>query len=342
LKRVERTAVGMTKSEVPDLSIVIPSWNHKAVLGECLRSIYDGRPRMAFQIIVVDNGSEDQTCEFLAEGFPEVRAIRNPKNLGFARASNQGIQMAEGRYVLLLNNDTRMREGTLDRLVEFMDAHPDAGVGAPTLFNPDGTLQMSACMDYTNLKYAFFGGEELPFPLNRFVRPMVLAPEDYDRVQEVAWMAGTCMIVRKEILADVGLLDEEFFMYLEDMEWCYRFRRKGWRIFMVPDTSVVHRKHHSSRGDLGGIFRQDYLAKRYFIRKHRSRRAAVLFPLLTLAGSLIKLPLHSARLLPADKGEREAIRYKIEFHWHTVKAILGPLDNERHRSKGLREGELKP
>ncbi len=310
------------KEETPDLSIVIPTWNNKSVLGQCLESILDCRPGISLQFIVVDNGSEDQTAEFMRQEHPQALTLRNSKNLGFSRACNQGIGMAEGRYVLLLNNDTLVQPGTLERLVKFMDAHPDVGIAAPRLFYPDGSLQMSVCLEYTNLKYAFFGGQQLPFPLSRVMRPMVLPREEYDRDREVAWAAGACMIVRKEALANVGLLDENIFMYYEDMEWCYRFRQKGFKVFFVADTGVVHLRHHSSREHLQEVFRQTYLSKKYFVQKHRSNVTAALYSLLTLVGSLIKLPFHSARLLLRDKRDRADIRYRIASHWEVVKTIL--------------------
>lgn len=318
----------------PDLSIVIPTWNNKSVLGECLESIDAAEPGIAFQVIVVDNGSEDGTQAFLDEHFSKALIIRNNENLGFARACNQGIRIAEGRYVLLLNNDTLMKQGTLERLVAFMDGEPAAGLAAPRLVNPDGSLQQSACMEFMNLRHAFFGGYELPFPLGKLVRPMAMPERDYDRTREAAWVTGACMIVRKEILADVGLLDENIFMYIEDMEWCYRFHCRGWKIFLVADAAVVHSKHHSSRDRLPEVFRRDYVSKKYFFRKHRSRGDAALFSLFTLGGSLLKLPIHVADLLLRGRGAGEEARARIGSHWHVVKYILSaPGDRGRERGR---------
>ena len=322
---------------VPDLSIVIPTWNNKSVLGPCLQSIYDSDPKISFQIIVVDNGSTDQTCDFLTERYPQVLIVRNEENLGFSRACNQGIRTAQGRYILLLNNDTLAQKETLDRLVGFMDEHPTAGVAAPRLLNRDGSLQMSVCMDYTNLKYAFFGGPRLPFPFSKFIPPMALPREDYDRAREVAWVTGACMVVRADALDDVGLLDENIFMYIEDMDWCYRFNRKGWKVFFVPDITLVHLKHHSSHDHLKEIFRQDYLSKKYFIQKHRSQKEAALFTLLTLAGSLVKLPVHVTKFLFQDDSRRSDIKYKIESHWHIVKFILSAPRGKTDQSRGKQE-----
>jgi len=320
----------------PDLSIVIPTWNNKSVLAECLASIDAAEPGIGFQVIVVDNGSEDGTEIFLGEKFPEALIIRNEENLGFARACNQGIRIAEGRYILLLNNDTLMKQGTLERLVAFMDAEPAAGLAAPRLMNPDGSLQQSACMAFMNLRHAFFGGYALPFPLGKLVRPMAMPEADYDRTQEAAWVTGACMIVRKAILDDVGLLDENIFMYIEDMEWCYRFHGRGWKIFLVADAAVVHSKHVSSRDRLPEVFRRDYVSKKYFFRKHRSRRDAALFSLCTLAGSLLKLPIHLADLLLQGRSAGEESRAKLGSHWHVVKFILsasGDRVEERGRAR---------
>jgi len=307
---------------IPDVSIIIPTWNNKEILGQCLQSLYDSKQNLSYQITVIDNGSGDKTCEFLEEEYPQVLIIHNERNLGFSKGCNQGISQAESRYFLILNNDTKVMNGALERLVQFMDDNPEAGLAAPKLLNPDGSTQMSVCMEYTDLKYAFFGGFRLIYPLNKLVKPMALPLEEYGRVREVAWVTGTCMVVRKEILDDVGLLDENIFMYMDDMEWCYRIRKMGWKVFFVPDAIVIHHKHHSSRHQLQEVFKQDYLSKKYFIQKHKSKKKATLFTLFTLVGSMLKLPLHSITYLFQEERRRKEIKYKIDSHWHIVRFIL--------------------
>jgi len=304
------------------LSIVIPTWNEKVVLEKCLRSVYESKPELPFEILVVDNGSTDGTCAFLAEAFPRVLVLRNRENLGFSRACNQGIEQGEGRYLLLLNNDAMVQEDTLECLIRFMDDHPEAGAAAPRLLNPDGGIEVSACMEFISLKSAFFGGYELPFPLNRFIRPMALPLRDHDRTREVAWVPGTCLIFRKEILNTVGRLEEDIFMYMEDMEWCYRMRMAGWKVYFVADTGVVHLKHHSSRHRLGDVFRQNYLSKKLFMRKYRSKMEEALFTCLTFTGSMMKIPVLLTGLFFKGERERDRIRYKVRNHLHLVRFIF--------------------
>jgi N-acetylglucosaminyl-diphospho-decaprenol L-rhamnosyltransferase len=216
------------------LSIVVSSWNVAPLLANCLRSIPAGAEGLAYQIIVIDNASSDGSAEMVARDFPAVQLIRNTENLGFGKANNQGIRAGQGRYAVLLNSDTIVPAGSLTELARFMDQHPDAGACGPRLLRPDGTPQ----------PYAFGGDPTLGYLLARglkqlfFHRPL----QDWatDAIQEVDWVSGACLVVRRQVIDQAGLLDENMFMYFEDNDWCLRIRRAGWKIYYYPLAEIVH------------------------------------------------------------------------------------------------------
>jgi N-acetylglucosaminyl-diphospho-decaprenol L-rhamnosyltransferase len=217
-----------------ELAIVIASWNVASLLANCLRSIPAGAEGLDYQVIVVDNASSDGSADMVARDFPAVRLIRNTENVGFGKANNQGICAGQGRYVLLLNSDTSVPAGSLTELVRFMDQHPDAGACGPRLLRPDGMPQ----------PYAFGGDPTLGYLLVRGLKQVLfhryLHDWTTDMVQEVDWVSGACLLVRRQAIEQVGLLDESIFMYFEDNDWCLRIRRAGWKIYYNPQVSIVH------------------------------------------------------------------------------------------------------
>ena len=217
-----------------DLSVVIVNWNLCRLLLDCLRGLPAAASGLAYDATVVDNASHDGSPEMVSAEFPDVRLIRNSENLGFARANNQGIRLAAGRYILLLNNDTILPPGALTGLVRFMDEHPDSGAAGPRLLRPDGTAQPYA-----------FGGDPTPAYLLRRGLVRLLwrrPPHDWatERVQEVDWVSGACLLARGQAVAQVGLLDENIFMYFEDNDWCLRLRQAGWKVYYDPQAEIVH------------------------------------------------------------------------------------------------------
>ncbi len=227
-----------------DCSVVIVSWNTRELLAACLASIPRGG-RSRLEVIVVDNGSEDGSAEMAAERFPWIRLIRNRDNRGFAAANNQGFAIARGRHVLLLNSDTEIRDpGTLDRCVDWLDARPDAAVLGGRVTNPDGTTQLTCFRDPGLLDLAL-----LATGLHRLRRPAWLArlagrqrmlgwARDDERDVDV--VTGCHMLVRRSAMDAVGMLDEAFFFYGEEADWCRRFRAAGWRVVFSPLGDVMH------------------------------------------------------------------------------------------------------
>lgn len=236
-----------------DVSIVIVSWNVRALLEKCLRSIYRSlaEAHILAEVIVVDNASRDGSAEMVAQDFPQATILPNEANLGFTKANNQGIVLAKGRYVLMLNPDTEIMPDALHSLLEYADAHPDVGVIGPKLVFPDGSVQSSrrrfptlltGCLESTVLQRYFPDHPALE-------RYYVLDAPD-DEIQEVDWVVGACMLVRHEVIDRVGAFDERFFMYSEELDWCYRIKRAGWKVVYFPASQVVHHEAKSSEQNL--------------------------------------------------------------------------------------------
>lgn len=223
------------------LSIVIICWNDWKVIEDCLRSIFEGTHRISFEVIVSDNGSTDGSVEKIRTQFPKVRVIENRANLGFAKGNNVGIREARGEYVLILNPDTVIHDGSLDRWVEFADRHPEAGAFGCRVQNPDGTYQRSARPFPTITRY-LAAALYLRF-LGHLRRP-VLTPE-YDwwkgnTEREVDWQSGCCVMLRGELLKRLGGFDERFFYQFEEVDLCRRVWNAGYRIRFTPKASITH------------------------------------------------------------------------------------------------------
>ena len=224
-----------------DLSICIVSWNVAADLRECLESIASQSDDVALEVIVADNASSDDSVDMVRRDFPSVRLIENDGNAGFARAVNQAMEAASGRYLLLLNPDCVVGEGALPRLVEFADSRPDAGLIGPKLLYPDGSLQHS-CRRFPTIKAAIFRHTVFGRLLPGAAGPEedLRAGWDHDDVREVDWLSGACLLARRDAVAEVGPLDEGFFWGSEDVDWAYRMHEKNWKVVYFPEATVVH------------------------------------------------------------------------------------------------------
>jgi N-acetylglucosaminyl-diphospho-decaprenol L-rhamnosyltransferase len=212
-----------------DLSIVIVNWNASKLLIQCLESIYHSEPHSSLEIIVVDNGSTDDSVSILSANFSNVHIISNDRNLGFAKANNQGIALAKGRYILLLNSDTIVLPGVFDEMVRVADRNPQTGVIGPKLLNMDGTLQKSWSSFPSFLS-------ELIGKNFRMRYPVVAAANTYD----VDWIMGACMLVRAATIQDVGKMDEDYFFYSEETDWCFRIKKKNWKVWYLASVEMFH------------------------------------------------------------------------------------------------------
>ena len=274
-----------------DLSIIIVNWNGKAVLQDCLRSIYLNRPSIEFEVIVVDNASHDDSVAIVESQFSEVRLVCNSKNLGFAAGNNRGFEVARGRYLLLLNNDTIVLPGALDDSVRFMDHHADIGALGCRIEFPDRRFQTSyyrfndpwVLFMVRLLPLGSIAHERLNF--GRYWARQFSQPTDVDTV------AGCFMMVRRDVLDDVGTLDEDFFMYGEDEEWCSRIRAGGWRIAYFPMATIIHIHRFSSGQGRRALKIMECMSPMLVLHKRRGHFAAWMGNLVLFVGMLLRMPV---------------------------------------------------
>ena len=246
------------------LSIIIVNWNTEELLAGCLSSVYGTTDDSRLEVFVVDNASTDGSTAMVREQFPQVHLLENSENVGFARANNQAIRRCRGYYVLLLNSDTKVYPGALEAMVRFMEEHPQAGGCGPRLLNPDGTLQAS-CHPMLTTTREFW---RLMF-VDRLWPRATYAQERWalDRARHVEVLKGACFLLRRAALDQVGLLDERYFMYTEEMDLCYRLLQDGWQLWWVPQAVVKHYGEASSTQVAESMYVQLYRSKVQFHRK---------------------------------------------------------------------------
>ncbi len=256
-------------SSTSGLSVVIVSWNTAALLRGCLTSLLTSPTGGSIEVIVVDNDSSDGSANLVQRDFPGVQLVRNRSNTGFASANNQGIVASRGLYVLLLNSDALLPPGAATSLVEFMEQYPGVGASGPRLVRPDGRPQ----------EFSFGGDPTLGYLLRRALSSLLwrrpLHDWNTDQVQEVDWVSGACLLARREAIDQVGLLDENYFMYFEDNDWCLRMRGGGWKVYYNPRVSVTHVGGQSLIQNPAAQ-RAYYRSLDYFYAKHYGPLARVL------------------------------------------------------------------
>jgi GT2 family glycosyltransferase len=271
--------------ERPVLSIVIVNWNTRDYLVGALKSIFDAPPAFAFEAIVVDNASSDGSAGAVAAGFPQVRLIASGTNAGYAEGNNLGLRASNGVYVLLLNPDVVVPPGALERAVEIMKARPKVGALGARLVNPDGSPQRSVRGFPT--PWAIFceaAGLSRIFPRNPAFGAYRMAWFTYDREAEVDQPMGTFLLIPRPVLEDVGLLDERFPIFFNEVDWCYRARRRGWKILFTPDVEIVHYGGGSTKQVSAKMAWESRRGLLDFYRKHyRSPHFAPIYWLAALA-----------------------------------------------------------
>lgn len=270
-----------------DVTVSIVNWNTREELRECLRTLLAQDASASAEVIVVDNASSDGSADMLRSEFENsVQLIVNDTNRGFGAAHNQSIARSSGRFVLLLNPDCRIPEAdAIGKMTRYMDANPDVGMLGPKVLNPDGSLQYSA-RRFPRMLAGAFRHTALGrlFPRNRFVREYMMIDWAHDQVRDVHWLSGAALMVRRETFEQIGLLDEGFFMYVEDVDWCRRAHQAGWRVVYYPMATVEHRIGASSDQNPVEMIRQHHRSMlRYFLKYDGRGPKALLIPLVILA-----------------------------------------------------------
>ncbi|MBN1996045.1 glycosyltransferase [candidate division KSB1 bacterium] len=260
------------------VSVVIVSYNVREFLQQALASLERALSGIKHEIFVVDNASSDSSVEYVRRSFPKVKVIANAENVGFARANNQAIARCSGEFVCLINPDTVVQEDTFSVLLDFFARNSDAGATSCKVLNPDGSLQLACRRSYPTPWVAFTKiiGLARLFPHSRLFGRYNLTYLDPGQVAPVDAISGSFMFVRKSVIDSVGMLDESFFMYGEDLDWCFRIKQGGWNIYYVPDTQIIHFKGESSKKSPFEQRRLFYEAMRLFVKKHFNRGGAFL------------------------------------------------------------------
>lgn len=270
------------------LSVVIPSFNTRDLTLACLRSLAQAMVALDGEVLVVDNASTDGSADAVAGAFPSVRLIRRSTNGGFAAACNEGIRAAGGAAMLLLNSDTEVQAGCLETLLEYLSAHERTGAVGGRLINPNGCTQPS-CSTFITLRTLLFEQLFLDrlFPRSRLFGGHFLTWWPYDAVRPVDVLSGACVAIRRDCLDAVGLLDEGYFMYCEDVDWCLRAARLGWERVFLPEARVLHHHGASSRRDRSAmIVTYNRSRCRYFRKFHGPAQARAARALCTAGAAL--------------------------------------------------------
>ena len=262
-----------------NLSIVIVNWNTKDHLRRCLGSIRKNPPAGEFEVIVVDNASADSSAEMVRQQFGEVTLIGNAENAGYAEGNNQGIAASRGEYILLLNPDTELKPGALDTLLAFGRGRPEAAAVGCRLVGPDGKVQ-SSCRGFPNPLGVLFEYTKLSrlFPKSRLFGSYRMTFFGCDREAEVDQPMGSCLLLSRKAVEDVGMFDSDFPIFFNEVDWCYRTKQMGWKIYFTPDAEVVHWGGAGTRQVKPQMVRESHRALRKFYEKHyRSRLAGPVY-----------------------------------------------------------------
>jgi hypothetical protein len=303
----------------PDLSVVVVNWNTRDLLKQCLHSVRETVGELNVESIVVDNASTDGSSAMVRREFPEVRLIENVENVGFARANNQALQISQGRLVLLLNSDTVVRAGALQAMCHFMDQHPEAGIVGAKLLNPDGSFQASY-MDFPTILSEVL----LLTKLYRLFYPSCFPSHSLAESLEVCeadWVSGACLAIRRETIEQVGGLDEGYFMYSEEVDWCWRVKQAGWKIFYLPQAEVMHWGGQSIKRISVHKRARVYRGKVLFFRKHRGRGYAAVFRLILLLSTVLKMGMWSLALLAPNKCIRSQAQSNLRSYRFLIEEV---------------------
>ncbi len=283
------------------LSVVVVNHNTRDLLRDCLGSVVADGAGIPMQIVVVDNGSSDNSGAMVRAEFPASILIENISNHGFSKANNQGLKASNSDFVLFLNSDSRLQKGALKALIDFIQSSPNVGIVGPRVLNGDGSLQLSCGISptvWTEVCNKLL--LHIPFPFFK------MGSWAHDETREVGWVSGACMFVRREMLEQIGYLDEGMFMYYEDLDICFRARRSGWKVSYVPGGQVIHLGGRTSQVKFGPMLIASVRSSFYFFRKHYGEGAVSLLRLVTLPEMALRSSIWGALAMISPRRRKEA------------------------------------
>lgn len=276
----------MTEDKRPDVSLAIASFNTRDLLRDCLQSVYETtHGDLDIEVVVTDNHSTDGSAEMVEREFPSAILIRNDHNVGFGRATNQALAAATGRFLLLLNPDTRVRPRAIRLMKEFLERNPDVGVVGPKVWYPTGRIQRTA-RTFPNLLTGIFNSKSILtrlFPDNPWSRAYTATDADYERTRDVDWLCGACLMTPRKVYEEVGGFDERYFLYSEDVDWCMDIKKKGYRRVYYHEPEILHYEEQTKKTIPVFCIRHRHLSMWKYYRKHYPR-------------GLHRVPLHAAVL----------------------------------------------
>lgn len=304
-----------------DLSVCIVSYNCRDLLAECLRSIVAHHGERTVEVVVVDNASTDGTVEMLGADFPDVRTIASEKNLGFAGGTNLAVEHASADTIMLLNPDTEVRPGALDHLADFIDSRPEVGVCGPAVHRPDGRLQRT-CFAFPRLWMTLVAqlGLHRAFPRSRVFGAYEMTWWDHDEPRAVDWISGVCMVTTRTVWDRVGPLDEGYFMYAEDLDWCYRLAQHGYDRWYLPGAEIVHHEAGSWADAPRERILASHRANFRFFGKNYGHLAEVAQRLLVMTGGMIRGSFWN--IMGPVLGEQKEIVSSYDIHFRVAEAAI--------------------
>lgn len=267
------------------LSVIILNWNTSDLLQQTLSSVYRETGGFEYEVIVVDNASSDDSVEKVRQNYPAARVIVNEGNIGFSRGNNVGLRAAQGEYLMLLNSDVIVRDGAINQLVGFLDEHPEAVMAGPRLVNSDGSFQASCRRRLPNPWNSFV----YLFGLKGLIKAEYKSDSRPEAIEETEALSGAAMMFRRYVYETIGGLDEDFFMYGEDLDFCFRAREKAGRIFFVGTAVITHLYGQSSAKRKVGSIINFYDAMALYYKKHFWRKHGLPFDCLVLIGIRLRL-----------------------------------------------------
>ncbi|GIV11266.1 MAG: glycosyl transferase [Fimbriimonadales bacterium] len=259
------------------LTVQIVNWNAREPLRVALRSILAHPPQFEYELLVLDNASADGSVQMLEKEFPAVKLIVSEQNLGFSKGHNLAARAAQGKYLFILNPDTEVQPRALELLVQYAEQHPEIGVLGPKILNPDGSLQYS-CRRFPNPAAALFRNTPLGklFPNNPYTRDYLMTDWDHNSIREVDWVSGAALFIRREVFEHLGGFDEQFFMYCEDTDLCYRAWQAGYKVVYYPEPKIQHTIGRSTDLVANRMIITFHQSMYRFYKKHYARRTFVL------------------------------------------------------------------
>jgi N-acetylglucosaminyl-diphospho-decaprenol L-rhamnosyltransferase len=309
-------------NSAPLLSVVLVSYNTKELLCKCLNSLLANFKSSRPEIIVVDNCSQDGSVEMVKIDFPDVTLMRNESNVGFARATNQGIRASHGKYILLLNPDTLIVGNAIDEILDWMESHQEVGICGPQLLNGDGTIQRSVFSFPSLLTVTFV--HLLPFltPINRLLR--IEEFRDHKTSQVVQCVSGACFMIRRDVINSVGLLDERFFLNAEEMDFCFRTKLDGWKVYYLAEAKVVHYGGKSSESNPTFGFIEFHRAQHLYYAKYFGRLKQMMLKIILFLGVLVRVAYYRLRMPLGDQVGKETAGGKWMLFQKTLRWYLFP------------------